>query len=286
MRVFLFLSALLFCGLGAHGFPPNGRAIACPDSFLITPCVCILNGQQIDMTCAGLTSLRSLTDIFTRTFPTNVLHSIVIQSSTLGPLPNDVFNGKSFEIISFSNNRFTSFDNTGILSSSKSTLRSLTVRQDADDWTFSFANLQGYNLLTSLELSGYSMVLSGTLSSTSLTSLTLRSDLLVALPPLGTLPALALLNLDGSFIASLSGNSFSSLASLSQLYLGHNKIVSLSTGALSLTSGITQVDLSSNLIESVQPNWITGRQIGLLSTVTKSFNQKIIFLFFFSPISK
>ncbi|XP_057366749.1 oplophorus-luciferin 2-monooxygenase non-catalytic subunit-like [Daphnia carinata] len=258
MKILLVLLALLFCGLGAQGTPRNGRAIACPDSFLITPCVCTLNGQQIDMTCAGLTSLKSLTDIFARTFPTNVLHSIVIQSSTLGPLPNNVFNGKSFEIISFLNNRLTSFDNTGILSSSSSTLRSLTVRQDTDDWTFNFANVQGYNLLTSLELSGYSMVLSGTLSSSSLTSLTLRSDFLAALPPLGSLPALTLLNLDGSVITTLAGNSFASFASLSELYLGHNKIESLTSGLMSLAGSITQVDLSSNLIDTVQPNWITG----------------------------
>jgi hypothetical protein len=170
-----------------------------------------------------------------------------------------VFNGKSFEIISFLNNRLTSFDNTGIFTSSKSSLTSLSVRQDADDWTFNFANLQGYNLLAELELSGYSMALSGTLSSSSLASLTLRSDLLLGLPSLGTLPALSILNLDGSYISNLNGNSFSSFSSLSELYLGHNKIEALPTGALSLTGSVIQVDLSSNLIDSVQSNWITGK---------------------------
>ena len=271
MKVLVLLSVLLFCGLGTQSIPHRGRAVACPDSFLITPCVCTLNGQQIDMTCSGLTTLKSLTDIFARAFPTNTLHSIIIQSSTLGPLPNDVFNGKSFSIVSFLNNRLTSFDNTGIFSSSKSSLTSLSVRQDTDDWTFNFANLQGYNLLSELELSGYSMVLSGTLSSSSLTSLTLRSDLILGLPSLGTLPALSILNLDGSYISNLNGNSFSSLTSLSELYLGHNKLESLPTGALSLTGSVTQVDLSSNLIDIVQSNWITGKQTRVLSTAHYSY---------------
>ena len=254
---FFLLFALLLCSLTA-GNARSFKAVACPDSFLITPCVCTLTVDQLDMSCSGLTSLQSLTDIFNRAFPTNDFRSIVISSSTLGPLPTNVFNGKSFETITFNNNRLTSFANTGIFSSSQTRLTSLAVRQDTDDWTFNFANVQGYSLLSELDLSGYKMVLSGTLSSTSLVSLTLRSDLLSAIPPLGSLPGLQILNLDGSTLSSLSGNTFSTLSNLVELYLGHNKLVSLPTGALSLTGTLTQVDLSSNLIDSVQPGWITG----------------------------
>lgn len=247
------------CGLATGGSARRFRAVACPDSFLITPCICTVNGDQLDMTCSGLTSLKSLTDIFARAFPTNTLHSISVSGSQLGPLPNDVFNGKSFEIINFLNNRLTSFVNTRIFSSSQSRLASLTVRQDTDDWTFDFANVQGYNLLSELELSGYNMVLAGTLSSSSLVSLTIRSDLLTTVPSLGSLPVLSLLNLDGASIDSLGGNSFSTLNSLSELYLGHNKLKSLVTGTLSLTGPVTLVDLSSNLIDTIQPGWITGK---------------------------
>lgn len=259
MKVFSFFSVLLMFGLAVQGSARSYRAVACPDSFLITPCVCTVNGDQLDMSCSGLTSLKSLTDIFARTFPTNTLHSISISGSQLGPLPNDVFNGKSFEIISFFSNRLTSFDNTRIFSSSQSRLTSLTVRQDTDNWTFDVANIQGYNLLSNLELSGYDMVLAGTLSSSSLTSLTLRSDLMIAVPSLGSLPALSLLNLDGASIANLDGNSFTTLNSLSELYLGHNKLESLATGALFLTGPVTLVDLSSNLIDIIQVGWITGK---------------------------
>lgn len=260
MKAFPFLLVLFICGFTAKGMAFSVRAVACPDSFLITPCVCTLTDNQIDLTCAGLTSLKSLTDIFSRAFPTNDLHSIVISGSQLGPLPNDVFNGKSFEIVSFLNNRLTSFDNSGIFSSSQSRLTSLTVRQDTDDWFFNVANVQGYNLLLELELSGYKMTLQGTLSSSSLTSLTLRSDLLANLPSLGALPALSILNLDGSYIDNLDGNTFSTLTSLSELYLGHNKLIALSTGSLSLAGPTTLVDLSSNLIENLvqQAGWITG----------------------------
>ena len=261
MKVFSILSVFFLYGFLAEGIAYSVKAVACPDSFLITPCVCTLTGSQLDMTCAGLTTLKSLTDIFARAFPTNDMHSIVISGSQLGPLPNDVFNGKSFEIIDFSNNRLTSFVNSGIFSSSQSRLTSLTVKQDTDDWTFNVANVQSCNLLAELELSGYRMTLQGTLSSTSLTSLTLRSDLQTSLPTLGALPALSILNLDGSTIDNLVGNTFSTLTKLAELYLGHNKIISLSTGLLSLTGPTTLVDLSSNLIENMvqQAGWITGK---------------------------
>lgn len=260
MRIFSLLSFLLLCGLAAKTSARGVKAVTCPDSFLITPCVCTANGDLLDMTCAGLTSLKSLTDIFARAFPSNSLHSISISGSQLGPLPNDVFNGKSFKIVSFLNNRYTSFDNAGIFTSSKSRLTSLTVRQDTDNWNFNYAILDGCTVLTELELSGYDMVLVGTLSSSSLASLTLRSDLLSALPSLGALPALSIFNLDGSTLASLDGNTFSSLNSLSELYLGHNKLESVAAGALSLSGPATLIDLSSNLIDTFQPGWITGKE--------------------------
>ena len=253
-HIFLAL-LLLFFKTDARA---NSRAVACPDSFLITPCTCTVSGDQIDMTCASLTSLKSLTDIFARTFPTNTLHSIQISGSSLGPLPNDVFQGKSFEIISLISNRYTSFDNTGIFSSSNGRLTSLTVRQDTDNWNFQLSAVSQFTALTDLELSGYNMALLGTITSQTLLSLTLRSDLLTAVPSIGALPSLQILNLDGSAIASLPSNMFNSFANLRELYLGHNKLTSVSAGTLALSSSITAVDLSSNLINDVQPGWISG----------------------------
>ena len=262
MRFYSLLSLLLLCNLGSSRFVQSGTRVgSCPSTTLISPCVCTQNGSSTDITCTGLTSLKSLTDIFARTFPSNNFNSITISGSQLGPLPNDVFNGKTFEIISFLNNGLTSFDNTRIFSSSKSVLQSFTVRQDEDDWTFNYANLQDFNSLKELELSGYNMVLSGTLTSSSLVSLTLRSDLLVAEPNLGALPSLSILNLDGSSIASVDGNSFGAISTLSELYLGHNKLESMLSGALGLTGPVTVVDLSSNLIDTFQPGWLTGKLI-------------------------
>lgn len=253
-RIFLaFL--LLFFKADARA---QNRAIACPDSFLITPCTCTVSGDQVDMVCASLTSLQSLTDIFARTFPTNTLHSIEISRSTLGPLPNDVFKGKSFEVISFLNNRLTSFDNTGIFSSSNGRLTSLTVRQDTDNWNFQLSAIGQLTALTDLELSGYNMALLGSMTSQTLLSLTLRSDLLTAVPSFGALPSLQILNLDGSAIASLPSNLFNSFPSLKELYLGHNKLTSVPAGTLALSSGVATIDLSSNLIDDVQPGWISG----------------------------
>ena len=240
-------------------FVVNVDAAACPDAVLISPCVCKLTGDQVDMTCAGLLSLQSLSDIFGRTFPTTDMHSIIISGSKLGPLPSDVFKGKSFEMIQFTDNQLTSFDNPSIFSSSKTRLTSLILNQDADDWTFNFANVQGFDLLTSMQITGYNLLLSGTLSSTSLTQLFIQSDLITTLPSFGSLPNLSLLDLDGNTIETLPTNSFTGVNSLTEVYLGHNKLVSLPTGTLTLTSpAVLIVDLSSNLIDSFSTGWITG----------------------------
>ena len=240
-------------------FVVNVDAAACPDAVLISPCVCKLTGDQVDMTCAGLLSLQSLSDIFGRTFPTTDMHSIIISGSKLGPLPSDVFKGKSFEMIQFTDNQLTSFDNPSIFSSSKTRLTSLILNQDADDWTFNFANVQGFDLLMSMQITGYNLLLSGTLSSTSLTQLFIQSDLITTLPSFGSLPNLSLLDLDGNTIETLPTNSFTGVNSLTEVYLGHNKLVSLPTGTLTLTSpAVSIVDLSSNLIDSFSTGWITG----------------------------
>ena len=261
-RLLIFLSVLLVCSVTGRVFPnvDDSRAAACPESFLISPCVCLVDGDNVNMTCAGLPSLQSLSDIFARTFPTNELHSIVVSGSKLDILPNDVFKGKSFQVVSFLDNPQISFSNPSVLSSSAARLTSLTIEQDTGDWTFNFANVQGYNALNFLKATGYDMMPSGTLSSSGLNTLQLQSDLIQSVPTFGSLPALSLLALDGSAIASIPPNSFSTLSSLTQLYLGHNKIVSLGTGALTVSSRMTAVDLSSNLINELKPGWITGNK--------------------------
>ena len=252
MLIFQSLLLLFYCFV-------NIEAASCPDAVLISPCACKLTGNQVDLTCTGILSLQSLSDIFGRTFPTTDMHSIIITESQLGPLPNDVFKGKSFETIKFSNNQLTSFVNPTIFSSSKARLTSLILDQDADDWTFNFANVQGFDLLTSMQIIGYNLLLSGTLSSTSLTELQIQSDLITSLPAFGSLPNLSLLDLDGNTIESLPVNTFSGMNSLTEVYIGHNKLVSLPAGTVTLTSpAITIVDLSSNLIEEFSAGWITG----------------------------
>ena len=129
------------------------KAVQCPDSFLITPCVCTLTGSQIDFVCSNLASLQSLGDIFARTFPTNELNKITIKKSQLGALPNDVFKGKSFSVIEFVDNYQVSFESKTIFSSSKTFLTSLVVRQETDNWSFDLTNVDGFNLLNSLEVS-------------------------------------------------------------------------------------------------------------------------------------
>lgn len=244
----------------AHFASRQDKAIACPDAFLIAPCTCTVSGDQVDLSCSSLTSLQSLSDIFGRTFPTNTLHSIIISGSRLGPLPDDVFRGKSFEIINFLNNRYTSFDTTGIFSSSNGRLKSLTVRQDTDSWNFQLSAIGQFTVLTDLELSGYNMALLGTVTSQTLVSLTLRSDLFALIPSLGALPSLQVLNLDGSAIASVNLNLFSGFTNLRELYLGHNKLTSMPAGTLGLSNSIVTVDLSSNLIDQVESGWISGNK--------------------------
>lgn len=260
MILILLLSVLMVCSAQAAVLHNSEKVAACPDSVLISPCVCILDGQNVNMTCTGLSSLQALSDIFARTFPTNELHSIVITGSRLDVMPSDVFKGKSFQVVSFLDNPMASFPNPGVFSSSAARLTSLTIDQDTETWAFNLANVQGYNALTFLRLTGYNMMPSGTLSSTVLNTLILRSDLINSVSALGSLPALSILSLDGSAIVNVPANSFSTLSSLTQLYLGHNKIVTLGTGALVVSNRMTVVDLSSNLISGVNPGWITGKQ--------------------------
>lgn len=231
----------------------------CPSSFLITPCSCSLKeGQLPDLTCNGISNLRSLSDIFSRKFPTNEFHEIVVSGSRLGPLPNNVFQDKSFQVIRFSMNRLTSFSNKRIFSSSQSRLTNLIVIQETDQWTFDFDNIANFDKLSNLQLIGDEMKLTGTVRSSSLESLNLVSYSMTEFPRLGDLPSLQNLDLDANAIATLPPNLFASMPKLANLYLGHNKLVSLGSSALALTNTITTVDLSGNLINSLQKGWITG----------------------------
>lgn len=246
-----FQALLFLFGVMAVAF---GQPPACPSASVISPCTCVLNGNDVDITCASLSSLRALTDVFSRTFPTNTLHSVVVTRSDLGPLPDNVFNGKSFQKISFLENRLTTYTNAAIFSSSQARLTSLIVNQDTGTWNFNTANINDYNALTELELTGFNLTVSGAISSTSLTSLTLRSDFLTSFPTLGSLPALKILNMDGSAIESLS-ISLTSLTSLNEVYFGHNKIKAL---AITVPRTVVLADFSTNLIETLQMNWIQG----------------------------
>jgi len=235
------------------------KAVACPDSVLISPCVCVQNGNDLDMTCDGLTSLQSLSDVFGRTFPTNELHSIVVTKSRLDVLPTDVFRGKSFQLISFIGNRAASFSNANVLASSAARCTSLIIDQDTDEWVFNFANIQSFTVLTYLEVTGYLLTTSGTLSNPTLNHVILRSDLISKIPTLGALPALAILDLDANVITDVPVASFAPFTRLTELYLGHNKIVSLATGTFNLDGRMTIVDLSSNIISELPSGWITGK---------------------------
>ena len=236
-----------------------GLAVQCPSSVLISPCNCsVESGQFLQLKCSGIDSVKSLSDIFSRKFPANDFQRIDITDSQLGPLPNDVFNGKSFAIIRFSANRRTSFENAKIFSSSKARLTSLTIDQDTDEWSFNAANIVDFKALSHLEVSGYDMQLVGSLANPALKTLVLRSYLMSSLPALGKLPSLQTLDLDGNVLAQLSANYFAALPTVTSVYLGHNKLVALGSSTLAFSGSMSLIDLSSNIIDTIEKGWITG----------------------------
>ena len=254
----ILLCFLLSCGASASS-SRSLRAVQCPDSFLITPCVCSLSNNLLNLTCSDLPTLKTLVDIFGRTFPTNELHRLTVTRSQLGSLPNDIFNGKSFEIIEFINNQVVSFENSQIFVSSKARLKTLKIVHDSDNWSMSLNNFAGFNVLEYLEVGGYAGVLTGGLSDLpALTELILRTEKITSLPSLASLPALEVLDFDGSTLQSLPSGSFSNVPTVKSLYLGHNKIAEIVSGNIALGGPLEVVDLSANLITSVQTNPITG----------------------------
>jgi len=254
----ILLCFLLSCGASASS-SHSLRAVQCPESFLITPCVCSLSNNLLNLTCSDLPTLKTLIDIFGRTFPTNELHRLTVTRSQLGSLPNDIFNGKSFEIIEFINNQVVSFENSQIFVSSKARLKALKIVHDSDNWSMSLNNFAGFNMLEYLEVGGYAGVLTGGLSDLpALAELILRTEKITSLPSLASLPALKLLDFDGSTLQSLPSGSFSNVPTVKSLYLGHNKIAEIVSGNIALAGPLEVVDLSANLITSVQANPITG----------------------------
>jgi len=251
----------IFCGVLLLVCVLSGTCSQCPSSLLISPCSCSSNnGQLPDLACDGVSSLRSLSDIFSQKFPTNQFHEIIISESKLGLLPKDVFHGKSFQVIRFLRNRYTSFKTKNVFSSSQSQLTNLTIIQETDNWTFDFNNLANFNKLSYLELIGDEMELTGTMKSPTLETLTLVSYSMTEFPKLGNLPSLRNLNLDSNAIATVPRNGFAAMPKLTNLYLGHNKLQSLAASALVFTNTMTTVDLSGNLISSLANGWITGDQ--------------------------
>lgn len=249
----------IFCGLVFLVCSLSRTYSLCPSSLLISPCSCSLkDGQLPSMACNDISSLKSLSDIFSAKFPTNELNEIVISDSQLGPLPNDVFRGKSFRTVYFSMNRHTSFKNKNIFSSSQQQLTNLTIIQETDSWTFDFENVAGLSKLSYLKLIGDDVRFTGTMKSPTLEALTLVSYSLKEFPKLGDLPSLQTLDLDANAIAAVPANAFASMPKLTNLYLGHNKLVSLGSSALVFTSAMTTVDLSGNLISTLQVGWISG----------------------------
>lgn len=239
---------------------PLALAVQCPDSFLIDPCTCKVEPEGPHLFCDYLPSLKSLTDIFSRRFPSgDALHQLTLTRSKLAPLPNDVFHGKSFQIIELSANRYISFDESKILSSSQKTLRSLSIDQDTEDWNFNFANVANFAALTDLRVSGYNLKFIGSASKMPiLTGLSLKSYLMMAPPQLADLPALQALDLDGNTIQTLSQHDFASVPSLKQVFLGHNKLVKINTSSIALHGPMQVIDLSSNMIDDIQPDSISG----------------------------
>jgi len=248
----LYGAVLFFCSLSV-------ALTKCPPSYIIAPCTCSQESNELpDLACYGISSVRSLSDIFANKFPTDQFRQIVITESQLGLLPNDVFKGKSFRDIQFSSNRKTSFKDKAIFSSSQSTLTRLSIVQETDKWQFNADNVANFNQLNYLEISGDEMELTGTLNNPALESLVLRSFTMTKIPKLGKLPALLSFDMDGDAIASLSAESFVSMPKLMNLYLGHNKLVSLDVHSLELPNSIIKVDLSGNIIATVQKDWMTG----------------------------
>lgn len=181
-QFFFVLAALcccFCCGIMAtEDKDKHPRELPCPPAADIQPCVCtVLDSTtfEIEMDCSSVTSNEQLASIFSRDFPYDNFHYLVIENNNyLKTVRAGDLGQKSFREITISYSSLESVEHNAFMASYE-TLEYLTIKY-TNLRSFPFDEIMGFTLLYTLHLDNNNLMGSPVISSSNLRYLYLNGN--------------------------------------------------------------------------------------------------------------